>query len=161
MKMVVAARSRHSDAELAIKGERFVQLLQSIEFLHRRFLDVITMELGRRSKALSSVQALILSHASEKPMSLGELQARGHYEGTNLAYNVGKLVESGYVTLTRPQWDKKSSIIELTAEGRDVAQLISQLLDSHAASLAETGISETDLELTTRMLKSLSRAWSG
>lgn len=161
MKTAAYARAHHlSDEELAIKGRHFARLLQSIELLHRRFLDVVTAELGRRDKTLSSVQALILSHAHGKPISLGELQALGHYEGTNLAYNVGKLAEGGFITLSRPQWDKRSSLIELTSEGHSVAQLISQLLDSHAGSLAEMGIDEADLSLTTRMLNGLNHLWS-
>lgn len=91
---------------------------------------------------------------------MGELQALGHYEGTNLAYNVGKLAQGGYIMLTRPQWDKRSSRVELTAEGRDVAQLVAQLLAAHAGLLSQIGISEADLMLTNRMLKGLNRLWS-
>ncbi|WP_119271535.1 winged helix DNA-binding protein [Taklimakanibacter deserti] len=160
MKTAVAARSHQADEELVIKGEHFAQMLQSIELLHRRFLDVITVELGQRNKTLSSVQALILSHAHGMPISLGELQALGHYEGTNLAYNVGKLAAGGYITLARPQWDKRSSLIELTEEGRDVAQIVAQLLMDHAGLLPEIGISAADLSLTTRMLNGLNRLWS-
>ena len=160
MKTANVAGSHQPGGELAIKSEHFARMLQSIELLHRRFLDVVTAELGRRDKTLSSVQALILNHAHGKSISLGELQALGHYEGTNLAYNVGKLAEGGYVTLSRPQWDKRSSLIELTAEGREVAHLISQLLDSHAGSLDEMGISDADLTLTAHMLNGLNRLWS-
>lgn len=160
MKTANTARTHQLDAELAIKSGHFARMLQSIELLHRRFLDVVTAELGRRDKTLSSVQALILNHAHGKPISLGELQALGHYEGTNLAYNVGKLAEGGYVTLSRPQWDKRSSIIELTDDGREVAHLIAQLLDSHAGSLDEMGISDADLILTAHMLNGLNRLWS-
>ncbi|MGE4252731.1 MAG: MarR family winged helix-turn-helix transcriptional regulator [Parvibaculaceae bacterium] len=160
MKTAAVAKAQQHDETIVAKGEHFVQMLQSIELLHRRFLDVLTAELGQRDKTLSSVQALILSHAYGKRVSMGELQALGHYEGTNLAYNVGKLAEGGYVTLARPQWDKRSSLIELTAEGRDVAHLVSRLLANHAGALAEAGINEADLSLTTRMLNGLNRLWS-
>jgi DNA-binding MarR family transcriptional regulator len=160
MKTAAFARTHPPDAELAIKAAHFARMLQSIELLHRRFLDVVTAELGRRDKTLSSVQALILSHANGKSISLGELQALGHYEGTNLAYNVGKLADGGYITLARPQWDKRSSLIELTTEGREVAQLISQLLDSQAGLLPKAGICETDLSLTTRLFSGLNHLWS-
>ena len=160
MKTAVAARAYYSDEELAIKGRNFTQMLQSIELLHRRFLDVITTELGRRDKALSSVQALILSNVGEKPISLGQLLALGHYEGTNLAYDVNKLAESGYITLSRPQWDKRSSLIELTGEGREVTHLISQALDGHAVSLADIGITGAELTLVTDTLRTLNQRWS-
>ena len=85
MKTTAVAKPQQPDVEVASKGENFVRILQSIELLHRRFLDVVTAELGHRDNALSSVQALILSHASAKPISAGELQALGHFEGTNVS----------------------------------------------------------------------------
>jgi DNA-binding MarR family transcriptional regulator len=160
MQRAVVAKTSYSDEELALKRRHFAQILQSIELLHRRFLDVITAELGRREKALSAVQALILSHASDRPLSLGQLQALGHYEGTNLSYNVGKLAESGYIILSRPEWDKRSSVIGLTADGQEVASLIARTIDEHSASLAGIGITDDELSLITRTLKGLHRLWS-
>lgn len=84
MTTAFAAKNQFDEIELTHKSRHFTQMLQSVEVLHRRFLDVISAELGRRDKALSSVQALILCHASERPISLGQLQALGRYEGTNL-----------------------------------------------------------------------------
>lgn len=160
MTTAYAANSDCDDVELARKAEQFNQMLQSVEVLHRRFLDVISSELGRGDKALSVVQALILCHASDKPMSLGQLQALSQYEGTNLAYNVTKLADGGYVKLSRPQWDKRSSLIELTEEGRQVAQVILCALDIHADSLNGTGISSQELLLLTRALKDINHLWS-
>lgn len=160
MQRAAVARTSYSDEELALKGRHFTQMLQSVELLHRRFLDVLTTELGWRGKALSAVQALILSHASERPMSLGQLLALGHYEGTNLSYNVGKLAENGFLNLSRPEWDKRSSIIELTAEGQEVAGLVARAIGEQAASLPDIGITEDELALVTRTFKSLHRRWS-
>jgi len=160
MHRTAVAKSSQNDEELALKSRHFTQMLQFVELLHRRFLDVITAELGRREKALSAVQALILSHASERPMSVGQLLALGHYEGTNLTYNVTKLAENGFITLSRPEWDKRSSVIELTAEGREVAGLIASAIEQHAAALAGIGIPKDDLSLITQTLKALNQQWS-
>lgn len=160
MNMAVAVATDYDEIELAHKSRHFTQMLQSIEVLHRRFLDVITVKLDHCDKALSSVQALILCHASEKPMSLGQLQAIGQYEGTNLVYNVTKLAEGGYVRLSRPQWDKRSSLIELTEQGRQVSQVILCALDIHADSLSGIGITTQELLLLTRALKDINHLWS-
>ena len=160
MHRTAAAKTSQNDEVLALKSRHFTQMLQFIELLHRRFLDVITAELGRREKALSAVQALILSHASERPLSVGQLQALGHNEGTNLTYNVTKLAENGFITLSRPEWDKRSSVIELTAEGREVAGLIANTIEEHAAALAGIGIADDALSLITQTLKALNRQWS-
>lgn len=160
MTTACAADSDCDEIELLRKAEQFTQVLQSVETLHHRYLNVISSELGRHDKALSVVQALILCHASEKPMSLGQLQALSQYEGTNLAYNVSKLADGGYVKLSCPQWDKRSSLIELTEEGRQVAQVILCALDIHADSLAGNGISSQELLLLTRALKDINHLWS-
>ncbi|MBK1870107.1 MarR family winged helix-turn-helix transcriptional regulator [Aestuariivirga sp. YIM B02566] len=160
MTTAFAAKTDFDEIELVHKSKHFTKMLQTVEILHRRFLDVITSELGRRDKALSAVQALILCHANERSMSLGQLQAIGQYEGTNLTYNVTKLAEGGYVKLSRPQWDKRSSLIELTEEGRQVAQVILCALDIHADSLAGIGISTQELMLLTRALKDINHLWS-
>ncbi|WP_162914465.1 MarR family winged helix-turn-helix transcriptional regulator [Taklimakanibacter lacteus] len=160
MQRAVFAKTSYSDEELALKGWHFTQMLQSIELLHRRFLDVLTTELGRREKGLSAVQALILSHASERPLSLGQLSALGHYEGTNLTYNVAKLAENGFLTLSRPEWDKRSSVIELTVEGQEIASLVARTIGEHAASLPDIGITEEVLTLVTTTFKSLHHRWS-
>jgi hypothetical protein len=46
------------------------------------------------------------------------------------------------------------------AEGREIAQVVSQLLDHHAGALSDLGISEGDMSLTTRMLRSIINLWS-
>lgn len=160
MTTAFAAKTEFDEIELTHKSRHFTQMLQSVEMLHRRFLDVISVELGRRDKALSSIQALILCHTSERPISVGQLQALGQYEGTNLIYNISKLAEGGYVKLSRPQWDKRSSLIELTEEGRQVSHIILCALDIHADSLAGIGISSQELLLLTRALKDINHLWS-
>lgn len=93
MTTAFAGKSEFDEIGLTHKGRHFTQMLQSVEMLHRRFLDVIAAELGPRDKVLSSVQALILCHANEMPISLGQLQALGQYEGTNLTCNISKLAQ--------------------------------------------------------------------
>lgn len=160
MTTAFAAKADVDEVESVQKSKHFTKMLRSVEILHRRLLDVITSELGHRDKALSAVQALILCHASESPISLGQLQTIGQYEDTNLIYNITKLSEGGYVKLSRPQWDKRSSLIELTEEGRQVAQVILCALDIHANSLAGIGISTQELMLLTRALKDINHLWS-
>ena len=43
------------------------------------------------------VQALLLFNVGDQELTAGELRTRGHYLGSNVSYNLKKLVESGYV----------------------------------------------------------------
>ena len=160
---MATASAQRLDFELLDRNTRLVhfsQMMQSIELLHRRFLDVLSNELTRNHKALSAIQALILHHIGGDSVSLGDLIARGYYQGTNLSYNIAKLGDSGFVTLTNPQWDKRSTRVCLTTSGRGVAELVGALLDDHANRLDDMGLVEADLFLLSRAFKGLEKHWS-
>ena len=148
------------DLDNNTRTAHFSRMMQSIETLHRRFLDLLTNELGRGDKAVSAIQALILFHVGNGSVSLGDLIVRGHYQGTNLGYNITKLGEGGYVTLTKPQWDKRSTRISLTDSGREVAECVCLLLNDHSNRLSEIGLHEFDLVLLSRAFKGLEKLWS-
>lgn len=160
MKTAPAAGTDYDETDLAHRNKHFAQMLQSVEILHRRVPDATASEPKRRPASLSAEQALILCHASKKPVSLGQLQALGQFEGTNLTHNITKLTEGGYVKLSRPQWDKRSSLIELTEQGRQVSQIILCALDIHADSLSGNGITAQELTLLTRALEEINHLWS-
>jgi hypothetical protein len=69
-----------------------------VERLHRRLLDVIKDEFDRRGRSdINSVQALLLYNIGDKELTAGELRTRGYYLGSNVSYNVKKLVEMGFL----------------------------------------------------------------
>jgi DNA-binding MarR family transcriptional regulator len=111
-------------------------------------------------RGAKQVQALILHHIGDDSVSLGDLIARGYYQGTNLGYNIAKLGDSGFVTLTEPQWDKRSTRVCLTTSGREVAVFVGSLLDDHSNRLADIGLNEADLLLLSRAFKGLEKHWS-
>src|SRR6202048_3392894 len=76
----------------------YLEALTLVERLHRRLLDVIKDEFDRRGRAdINAVQALLLFNVSDKELTAGELRTRGYYLGSNVSYNVKKLVETGYL----------------------------------------------------------------
>src|SRR6202040_4422414 len=80
----------------------YLEALTLVERLHRRLLDVIKDEFGRRGRSdVNSVQALLLYNISDKELTAGELRTRGYYLGSNVSYNVKKLVETGYLHYAR------------------------------------------------------------
>ena len=76
----------------------YLESLTLVERLHRRLLDVIKDEFDRRGRSdVNSVQALLLYNIGDKELTAGELRTRGYYLGSNVSYNVKKLVETGYL----------------------------------------------------------------
>ena len=69
-----------------------------IERLHRHFLEVLKTELDRLGiQDINNVQSLILYNIGDDELTVGELTARGYYLGSNVSYNVKKMVENGYL----------------------------------------------------------------
>src|SRR3984893_8453052 len=76
----------------------YLAALTLVEGLHRRFLDVIRDEFDRRGRAdINAVQALLLFNIGDKELTAGELRTRGYYLGSNVSYNLKKLVEMGFL----------------------------------------------------------------
>ena len=74
------------------------EALTLVERLHRRLLDVIKDEFDRRGRAdINSVQALLLYNIGDKELTAGELRTRGYYLGSNVSYNLKKLVEMAFL----------------------------------------------------------------
>src|SRR3546814_17562287 len=73
----------------------YLELIGLIERLHRQCLEVIKSDLDRQGiRDLNNVQALILFNIGEEELSIGELTQRGSYLGSNVSYNVKKMVEN-------------------------------------------------------------------
>ena len=93
----------------------YLDALTLVERLHRRLLDVIKDEFDRRGRSdMNSVQALLLYNIGDKELTAGELRTRGYYLGSNVSYNLKKLVEMGFLDHQRSRVDRRSVRIWLT-----------------------------------------------
>src|SRR6266853_2061695 len=87
----------------------YLEALTLVERLHRRLLDVIKDEFDRRGRAdINSVQALLLYNIGDKELTAGELRTRGYYLGSNVSYNLKKLVEMGFLDHQRSRVDRRA-----------------------------------------------------
>ena len=99
----------------------YLEALTLVERLHRRLLDVIKDEFDRRGRSdINSVQALLLYNIGDKELTAGELRTRGYYLGSNVSYNLKKLVEMEFLDHQRSRVDRRSVRIKLTDKGREV-----------------------------------------
>lgn len=140
----------------------YLTALTFVERLHRRLLDVIKDELDRNgSVEINSVQALLLFNVGEQEMTAGELRTRGHYLGSNVSYNLKKLVEAGYINHQRSDADRRSVRVRLTQKGRDVCDMIEDLYNRHVDTIAEVGdVSVEELDQINKTLNKLERFWT-
>jgi DNA-binding MarR family transcriptional regulator len=139
----------------------YLESLALIERLHRQLLDVIKDELDRRDeREINSVQALLLFNVGDQELTAGELRTRGHYLGSNVSYNLKKLVESGYIHHERSAIDRRSVLVRLTRKGEAVRDMLRELFERHLGSLEAVGnVGNAELEILNVSLKRMERFW--
>ena len=123
------------------QSECYLDTLQILDRLHRLMLDLIKDEFERlRHEDLTPVQALLLFNLGGAEVSAGELRSRGMYQGSNVSYNLKKLVQMGYVHHQRSEMDRRSVRVRLTPQGEEVREIIGQMFLRHAAGLQASGV---------------------
>jgi DNA-binding MarR family transcriptional regulator len=149
-----------SAAEAAVK-QSYLETIRLIERLHRRFLDVIKTELDRLGiEDINNVQSLILSNISSEQLTVGELTARGYYLGSNVSYNVKKLVENGYLNQERSPHDRRMTRVRVSEKGLELCNRIDELYQTNASELEREVIAQEQLTSTNQVLSALERYWS-
>jgi DNA-binding MarR family transcriptional regulator len=149
-------------ADAPVVKDHYLESLKLVERLHRRLLDVIKDEFDRRGRSdVNSVQALLLYNIGDKELTAGELRTRGYYLGSNVSYNVKKLVEMGYLHHARSRVDRRSVRISLTDKGQQVHDIVSSLYEKHVKTVENIGgIPAGDFERLNAALLRLERFWT-
>ena len=164
MKAVVAKTVEPADREARFEHIRplYLEALTLVERLHRRLLDVIKDEFDRRSRAdINSVQALLLYNIGDKELTAGELRTRGYYLGSNVSYNLKKLVDLGFISHQRSRIDRRSVRVSLTPKGQAIAEVVGGLYERHIGSIEQVGgIGQEEFRQMNRALLRLDRLWN-
>ena len=147
--------------EIGLKA-LYIEALTLLERLHRRLLDVIKDEFDREGRSdVNSVQALLLFNIGDSELTAGELRTRGYYLGSNVSYNLKKLVEMGFIHHQRSRVDRRSVRVSLTEKGREVANIVDRLYEKHVGSIDQVGeIGADDFARLNRSLQRLERFWT-
>jgi DNA-binding MarR family transcriptional regulator len=140
----------------------YLESLTLVERLHRRLLDVIKDEFDRRGRSdINSVQALLLYNIGDAELTAGELRTRGYYLGSNVSYNLKKLVETGFLHHQRSRVDRRSVRIRLTEKGKEVHDIVDALYNKHVRTVEQVGgIGPEDFRTMNQALLRLERFWT-
>jgi DNA-binding MarR family transcriptional regulator len=140
----------------------YLESLSLVERLHRLLLDVIKDEFERLGVLeINAVQALLLFNIGDHEVTAGELKTRGYYQGSNVSYNLKKLVELGYMHHQRSEVDRRSVRVRLSEKGRRVRGMLSDLFARHADTLDRRGvINLAAMEDINTSLKRMERFWT-
>lgn len=140
----------------------YLDSLSLVERLHRLLLDVIKDEFERLGiLEINPVQALLLFNVGENEVTAGELKTRGYYQGSNVSYNLKKLVEAGYMHHQRCDIDRRSVRVRLTAKGRELRVMVTDLFERHAQGMEARGVITLDaMDEMNHTLRRMERYWS-
>lgn len=140
----------------------YLEAVSLIEHLHRQLLDLLKSSLEEAGQTeVNNVQALLLYNIGDAELTAGELRSRGHYHGSNVSYNLKKLVEAGYIHHERSQSDRRSVRVRLTPQGQSVRDIVSGCLESHRPLLMQSEkLDEQGLADLTQLLSALEEFWS-
>ena len=153
-------RSIEAEDDSGLILANYLDTLALVERLHRLLLDVIKDEFERLGVLeINAVQALLLFNIGEHEVTAGELRSRGYYQGSNVSYNLKKLVDLGYMHHQRSEADRRSVRVRLTEKGRRVRGLLTDLFLRHAALLDRRSLT-TVLPEVNEALRRTERFWS-
>ena len=140
----------------------YLESLTLVERLHRRLLDVVKDEFDRRGRAdINAVQALLVYNIGDRELTAGELRTRGYYLGSNVSYNLKKLVEMGFLDHQRSRVDRRSVRIRLTDSGREIRDIVESLYQKHVRTVEQVGgISADEFSTLNKSLHRLERFWT-
>ncbi len=141
--------------------DAYFEAVVMIERLHRLFLEVVKMELDRlHTRDINNVQALVLYNIGQSQLTVGELTNRGYYLGSNVSYNLRKMVQNDYVTQVPSPHDRRSSHVKLSAKGLELFAKLDKVLGNHANFLHKEVGGEQDMENFCQTLRKLEAFWS-
>ena len=140
----------------------YLEALTLVERLHRRLIDVIKDEFDRRGRVdINAVQGLLLYNIGDKELTAGDLSKRGYYLGSNVSYNLKKLVEIGFLDHQRSRLDRRSVRIKLTDKGREVRDVVDALYGKHVRTVEQVGgINADEFGSLNKALHRLERFWT-
>ena len=158
----MAVRDDDVDQDKSEIKNRYLESLTLIERLHRRLLDVIKDEFERNGEQeVNAVQALLLFNIGDSELTAGELKTRGYYQGSNVSYNLKKLVDLGFINHQKSRVDRRAVKVSLTDTGREVAAIVAELYDRHIGSIDKVGgLDEQEFQKMNRSLQRLDRFWN-
>lgn len=141
--------------------EVYFETIMLVERLHRLFLEVVKSELDKMAlHDINNVQCFILYNIGENNLTVGEVSNRGYYLGSNVTYNLKKMVDHGYIIQEQSPHDRRSSHVKLSEKGLTLFHKLDEIFHNHAKNMRHNGVTEQDIKHLKSLLQRLEAFWS-
>lgn len=141
--------------------ENYIEVIMLIGRLNRSFMDIIKLHLDRMMiKDINNIQCFILYNIGEHQLTVGEISNRGYYLGSNVTYNLKKMLDNGYLIQDQSLHDRRSSHIKLSPKGEKLFKALDHHLEKQAEKIKKELITEQEFKIFTQTLHKLEYFWS-
>ncbi|GGF66396.1 hypothetical protein GCM10007301_27600 [Azorhizobium oxalatiphilum] len=138
-----------------------LELVRVIERVHRRYCDLLRVELTRLGiDDISPAQVMLLLTIGDEELSVRDLLERGHYLGSNASYNLKQLLEANYILRTASARDRRSARLRLDAKGRHLCEMIRGVDENYHRQVARDADEERELCIAYAMLRRMEFVWT-
>lgn len=138
----------------------YLEAISHVARTHSQFLEAVKLELEALGiHDINNIQGLVLFNIGSGEMTVGELTLRGCYLGSNVSYNLKKMVENGYLTQERSVHDRRSVHVRLTDKGVKLRDLMLTMHQRHLELLSPAEVTDDDLQSAIVTLQRLERNW--
>jgi DNA-binding MarR family transcriptional regulator len=138
----------------------YFNIISLVERLHRQFLELVKLELeGLGIHDINNVQGMMLFSIGDAEMTVGELTLRGCYLGSNVSYNVKKMVENGYLVQERSLHDRRSIHVRLSEKGCELRDSLTAMHRRHLEMLSQAELTAEELQVVGVTLRRLEQFW--
>ncbi|WP_231159087.1 winged helix DNA-binding protein [Candidatus Gromoviella agglomerans] len=117
--------------------------------INKLFLDVLKFELDKMNITdITSVQAVILYNIGRSKLSVGDIISKGYYIGSNVSYNIKKMIDAQYILQEISEYDKRINQIQLTEKGMDLYEKIHEKIIKYGLGKEGIKVQSNDIEST-------------
>ena len=134
----------------------FFETIMRIERLHRLFLAITKQELEAINvHDINNVQCFILYNIGKNKLTVGEIKNRGYYLGSNVTYNLKKMIDLGYILQKTSPHDRRSSYIHLSEKGLVLYSVVEKILEKNAKNLIDNSINQDSVNQLNKTLNKI------
>lgn len=111
----------------------YCDIIHSVEHIYHLFYDILKKILPRlEMDDINPTQAMLIYNIGDQKVSAGDLTVRRMYYGSNVSYNLKKLLSAGYLVSSASAHDKRALYVELSEKGRSAYAKLSEALGQQA-----------------------------
>ena len=138
--------------------DNYLKAITLVEKIHRQSLNDLKFDLNKiEVHDINNVQSFILYNISDRKLCIGEITNMGCYMGSNVSYNLRKLVENGYVLQEPNVYDRRSANVCLTEKGLKFYEILTKIFENRAKNISEKGVEDQILFQLNDLLSVLER----